>query len=133
MLIQEINENNFEFERLKGKKELDKKFDLVDDLLKHSSSIEAKRKYGKLMIRDPTSWAYSFLKDEQNERLKLYPFQDKLINDRHRLVFGAASNQIGKTWDADVKIIHHALHVNSATVLVVSRSEKQTINVLDSM
>ena len=133
MLIQEINENNFEFERLKGKKELDKKFDMVDDLMAHTSSIEAKRKFGKLMIRDPTCWAYTFLKDEENNRLKLYPFQDRLINDKNRFILCAASNQIGKTWDADVKILHHALHVNSATVLVVSRSEKQTINVLDSM
>ena len=83
---------------------------------------------------DPTIWAYKILKDKQNNPLKLRGYQDKIINDKARFIVVAAANQIGKTWSLGcVKAIHHAIHVDNASVLIVSRSEPQSIMILDEI
>lgn len=56
------------------------------------------------------------------------------MNDRHRFVQCSAANQIGKTWGAGIiKGAHHALHVNNASVMLISRSEDQAKGVLDEI
>ena len=82
-----MNEENFLEKRKTGELELQKKFDAWDKLGRHRhehEKLEFKRLTAKLW-RDPTIWAYAVLRDKQNKPLKLYPFQDKLINDRNRL------------------------------------------------
>jgi hypothetical protein len=83
--------------------------------------------------RDPTLWAYGVLTDKQNNPLKLRYYQDMLINDKNRFVFCAGSNQIGKTWSVCVKALHHALHVENASVIIVSKTESQATMVLDEI
>jgi len=127
--IQEINEVNYAEEVEEGQAELNKKFKLLDDLL--ATKAGDPERVAKMVARDPTLWAYAVLKDDQGNRLKFHPFQDRIINDKNRFVMVCASNQIGKTLDACVKALHHALYVNSACVLIVSKSERQATRVLD--
>ena len=100
---------------------------------KTHARLEGEGNIDWFQLYDPTIWAYKVLKDKQNNPLKLRGFQDKIINDKHRFVSTVAANQIGKTWTACVKAIHHAVHVNNASVLIVSRSEQQAIMILDEI
>lgn len=134
MLIDEIGEDNFESLRQAGELRVKEKLDnfqrQVD--IATQGSREMKKIDWKLLY-DPTIWAYKVLKDKEGNPLRLKGFQDNLINDKHRFIVAACGNQLGKTWTACVKAIHHALHVDNASVLVISRSESQAINVLDEI
>ena len=100
-----------------------KKFKLWDDSKGRDLSL----------LFDPTIWAYAFLKGPDSNPLELYGFQDLLINDMSRFVSCAASNQVGKTLAMEVKALHHAIHINNASVLIISKSEQQATRVLDEM
>jgi len=134
MIIQEINEYNFLYERKKGEEDLNRKFELYDSIKNEKiSDIDTRKKLAEL-FKDPSIWAYATLKDKQNKPLKVYPFQDRLINDSHRFVHCTAANQTGKTWSMGcIKPLHHALHVPNASVMVISKSEPQAIMVLDEI
>ena len=142
-LIEEIDENNFEYKNKEGEKRVDfkiRKFERQVESSKISEKgkgmqnpVENKEHVDLYALLDPTIWAYKFLRDKQNKPLILRGFQDNIINDKHRFIVCAAANQIGKTWTACIKAIHHALHVNNASVIIVSRSEQQAINVLDEI
>lgn len=127
MLIHEITEENFEEENRIGIEFVTKK--LVD----WNESVMNNEQSWRKQLLDPTIWAYKFLKDKQNQPLKFHGFQDKIVNDKNRFVLTAASCQIGKTWAACVKALHHAIFVNNASVLIVSRSEQQAIMILDEI
>lgn len=101
-----------------------KKFEVWD-------KIDKKNNLQFSLLLDPTIWAYAYLKDKQNNPLKLRPYQDLVINDKNRFVLFVAANQIGKTWTLCVKGVHHAIHVPNSTVLIGSKSEPQAIRVLD--
>jgi len=135
-LIHEINETNYVEERAKGKVELDAKFEKWDRLGRISKDL-SKNEFKKLaaeLWRDPTIWAYANLKDDEGNPLRLYPFQDRLINDRSRFVHIHAANQIGKTWAAAVvKGLHHLLFTDNASVMIISSKEPQSIKILDEM
>ncbi len=126
MLIEELIEKNYKEKIEEGAKRVEIKLE------KFQRQVYNKEINWNLFL-DPTIWAYKFLKDKQGNPLTLRGFQDKLINDRHRLIVCAASNQIGKTVTMEVKAIHHAIHVDNASVLVISKSEKQSINILDEI
>ena len=127
----EINEINFKEENSSGIQYLDKAFRIIKDFSEMKSK-ESQRKFGKLM-ENPTLWAYAMLKDKEGKSLKLYPFQHRIINDKHRFVQVVAANQIGKTWTACIKALHHAFYVENASVLLISRSENQAMNILDEI
>src|SRR3990167_3510593 len=105
MLIQEINESNFLEERNRGAADVEAKFKRYDDLKARASSLSENDFKTELaeLFKDPTIWAYATLKDPQNNPLKLYPFQDRFINDPHRFTHCTAANQIGKTLGSEVK------------------------------
>ena len=132
MLIHEITEQNFEKELEKGELLIQKKFDKWDHLCKATIPMgEFKEKTAELM-KDPTIWSYATLQDKQNVKLRSYYFQDVVMNDRHRFVQCTAANQIGKTWGPGIiKSTHHAIHVNNASVMFISRSENQAKGILD--
>ncbi|HEC64115.1 MAG TPA: hypothetical protein ENI23_02340 [bacterium] len=134
MIIHEVTEKNFEEERKKGEAVVQKKFDAWDKLGKVNISIDEFKAKAAYLMRDPTIWAYATLKDKQNKQLESYYFQDKIMNDRHRFIHCTAANQIGKTWGAGIiKGAHHALHVNNASVMLISRSEGQAKGILDEI
>ena len=55
-----------------------------------------------LLLRDPTTFAYLCFRLD-GKRLKLYAYQDLILNDPHRFIYFRASNQIGKSMSLDVK------------------------------
>ena len=136
MIIDEINETNF-LEKIKqGEAQLQLKFDSWNRLgkLKHSMKQEEFKDKMAWLLRDPTLWAYGTLKDKEDKRLTVYPFQDKIMNDPHRFIHVHAANQIGKTWAAaDIKGLHHAIHVDNASVMAISSREDQAVGILDEM
>ncbi|MAG76372.1 MAG: hypothetical protein CL811_06380 [Colwelliaceae bacterium] len=134
MILDEITEENFEERRVDGQEELDKKFNAWDRLGKLDIKLAEFKAKAAWMMRDPSIWAYATLKDKENKPLRVYPFQDKLINDKNRFVHVHAANQVGKTWSAAViKGLHHAFHVNNASVMIISSKEDQAISILDEM
>ncbi len=136
MILDEINETNFLEKQKEGEKALQVKFENWNRLgrLKHSMKLDEFNKKAAYLLRDPTIWAYGTLKDKQANKLVVYPFQDKIMNDKNRFVHVHAANQIGKTWAAaDIKGLHHAIHVDNASVMIISSREDQAIGILDEM
>lgn len=143
MLIEQIDETNFLEKNEEGRKRVELKIKRFENQIKKATEDESKR--GRFtnpsnkdsvdwyQLYDPTIWAYKHLRDKQNNPLLLRGFQDSLINDKHRFVACVAANQIGKTWTACIKALHHATFVNNASVLILSRSEPQAIMILDEI
>lgn len=133
MLIHQVNEDNFLEERKKGEEEVQLKFDAFDSLrTKPLTDTQLKQEFAK-QFKDPTLWAYGTLFDKQDQRLKLWYYQDKFINDTHRFIHVTASNQVGKTFSICVKAAHHALFVPNASVMVISKTEQQANMILDEI
>lgn len=143
MLIEQINETNFFEKNEEGRKRVELKIRRFENQIAKASEDESKRgrftnpsnkdSVDWFQLYDPTIWAYKVLKDKQNKPLLLRGYQDNIINDKHQFIVVAAANQIGKTWTACIKAIHHAIHVNNASVLIISRSEQQAIMILDEI
>ncbi len=130
MIVEEITEENFMEKTEEQERDTNKKILAFQEKL-------AKDRVGAhvdwKLLYDPTVWAYHTLKDKQNRPIVLRGYQDKIINDKHRFIVVAAANQVGKTWAMCIKAIHHAIHVNNASVLIVSKSEQQSIMILDEI
>ncbi len=136
MIVQEVNEQNYQSERQKGELEIQEKFDKWDQLGLQKDILSKKEfltKLGKL-CEDPTIWAYGTLNDKQNKKLECWYYQDKIMNDHNRFIHITAANQIGKTWSGGIiKGFHHALMVNNASVMLISRGEDQAKGILDEI
>jgi len=133
MLIHEVHEQNYIEERERGEIEVNKKFALFDALKKSTlTDIQLKRELAGL-FKDPTLWAYGTLYDKQNQRLKLFYYQDRIVNDNHRFIHVTSANQVGKTFCICVKAAHHAIFVPNASVMVISKSEQQAVMILDEI
>jgi hypothetical protein len=80
------------------------------------------------LLNDYTIYAYAFLKDprDSGKPLKLYTYQDIIINDKHKRVLFAAANQIGKSISLCVKAIIFALENIGSTTLMTSLTETQS-------
>ena len=130
-IISKILEENWK-ERDKLELETEEKFKLWDSI---KDTYNGRNPEHRKLMFDPTIWAYAFLRSpiDMNEPMKLYGFQDKFVNDRNRFVSCCAANQMGKTVGIQVKGLHHALMVNNATVLIISKTEQQATRVLDEM
>ncbi len=125
-IIEEITEDNYKEKLEEGDKRVDEKLRVW--------KAQDPTYPNLYMLLDPTVWAYHILRDKEGKPLKLRGFQDKVINDKHRHISCVAANQIGKTWSMGViKGIHHAIHVDNASVLIISRSEQQAVGILDEI
>lgn len=56
------------------------------------------------LLEDPTIYAYAFLKWD-NKPLKLFYYQDVMINDKHKRINFESSNQIGKEQPYTAKVL----------------------------
>lgn len=81
--------------------------------------------YALKLLKDPTIYAYAFFKDKDGNSLKLYPYQDLVVNDTNKRVIFAAANQIGKSWAICVKALHYALTNPGKTVVITSKTLDQ--------
>lgn len=84
----------------------DSKFEFVD-------KVNKKKKSTKLDLRtiwnDKTMFAYQYLRLD-GKRLKLYDYQDLILNDSYRFKYFEASNQIGKSLSLDVDAVFEFCH-----------------------
>ena len=154
MIIEEITEDNYLIKIEEGNKAIEEKIKKLENQVKEIQELfdetdTQEKRLNKIkrlnipqyaipqldwkLFLDPTIWSYKLLKDKQNAQFKFRGFQDKIINDKHPLIVAVAANQIGKTWTACIKAIHHAYFVPNASVLIVSRSEPQAIYILDEI
>ncbi len=126
-IISKILEENWR-DRYKLEKETAKKFVLWDSL---KDSYNGRNPEHRKLMFDPTIWAYAFLKDKQGNPLRLYGFQDKILNDRNRFRSICAANQIGKSLACSaLDTLHHAIHVPNACAGIISKSDDQAKFVL---
>ncbi len=97
-----------------------------DDVLESGTEEEKSRVYQ--LLKDYTIYAYAFFKNPKNskEPLRLYAYQDLIINDQHKRIVFAAANQIGKSICLCIKALIFALNNPGTTTLMTSRTETQS-------
>lgn len=77
----------------------EKKFKLCEEYLAGKKELLPK------LLRDPTTFSYLFFKNNEGNRLKLYDYQDMILNDSYRFIYFRAANQIGKLLDDETPIL----------------------------
>lgn len=82
------------------------------------------------LLQDPTIYMYAFFKNDDGDPLKLYPYQDMIINDGNDRVVFAAANQIGKSITLCCKALHYALTNPGKTVMMTSKTLPQSKDLL---
>lgn len=103
---------------------------IANDKLNKGSPEEIKAIYKSL--NDPTIYAYAFFKNPRNSALplKLYPYQDLILNDTHKRIYFNAANQLGKSIGLCVKALHFAILNPGKTVLLTSKTLPQSKDLL---
>jgi len=102
---------------------------LLWDKVKSEDLINKDPKYVASLLKDPTIFLYAFFR-YAGQPLQLYPYQDLILNDDHKRILFAASNQIGKSIALCCKSIHYALTNPGKTVLMVSKTLPQAKDLL---
>src|SRR3990167_6155401 len=101
------------------------KFTAWDDIVQQNLMVEGTEEEKATIFRlltDPTIYAYAWFSNEQGHPLRLYSYQDVVINDPNRRVMFAAANQIGKTVALCVKAVHFMILNPGTTTIVVSKT-----------
>lgn len=96
--------------------------------VKHGAVRNFMAKQLRELLKDPTTFAYLFFRLD-GSRVKLYPYQDMIINDPHRYKIFRAANQIGKSLLLDIKAARNLLidHGKAHNEAIVSKSLPQSI------
>ena len=104
----------------------DAKFEWLDNVL--SKEVPTKSDY-KEILSDATKFAYFFLKNPNGGRLKLFPYQDIIINDTSDRIYFRAANQLGKSALFNVKAVFNLFvdHGHAHNEAIVSKSLPQSI------
>ncbi len=101
------------------------KFEFVDRIMSKDSR---KVKVGEMqrIYNDITMFCYAFFR-LNNEPLKLYPYQDMILNDNHRNKIFRAARQIGKSLALDVKAAYNLCipHGKNHNECIISNSLPQ--------
>jgi hypothetical protein len=107
------------------KRRYDAKFKAYDD-----ASTDEKK---VMMKDDPVLFSYGLFRNRKGERMKLYPFQDLILNDKSSFIALAVARQSGKSISAVIKAFHHIFYNDNATVLVISKTLKQSTELIDKL
>lgn len=124
--MQEIDWNKqFSREHL-SKEYYEEKFRLCE-LLKDSKHPDVE--LYKRLLTDVTTFACLFFQMD-GQPLRLYPYQDAIINDKHRFKIFRAANQIGKSLLFDIKAAYNLIMDNghAHNEAIVSKSLPQSIH-----
>lgn len=97
----------------------------VWDYIRKSSLVSEGNKEAISLLKDPTIYMYAFFSVEMKS-LKLYPYQDLLINDNHRYIIFTAANQVGKSGCLNTMAIYRFLREKNINIAVVSKSLPQS-------
>lgn len=108
------------------------KFEAWDKVLEEGylDGTEEQIAYTMQLLEDPTIYMYAFFKDKDMNPLKLYPYQDIIINDPWKRILFAAANQIGKSFTLCCKATHYALTHPGTTTLMISKTLPQSKDLL---
>lgn len=84
------------------------------------------------LLSDPTIYAYAFFKDPRKttEPFRMYPYQDRILNDPNKRIIFVAANQIGKSIALCLKASHFAITHPGKTVVMVSKTFPQSKDLL---
>lgn len=99
--------------------------------IRFDASDETTRK--KMMAKDPTLFAYAMFRNPDGTRMKLYPFQDLIINDKSKMIAVAISRQVGKSTVAIIRAFHAIFYNNNYTVLIISKTKDQSMELLTKL
>lgn len=119
MLINQIAEEQ--------KQRLEKKFKAFDHLLDNKKPALGYMKF------DPTLFAYFFFQNDRFERFKALPWQDLFLNSKSKRRLLCCSRQIGKSTSVAILALHQAYFKPGYTILVVSRTKEQAMEVVYRM
>lgn len=111
------------------------KFKLWDEITKNNIlevGTEEEKARAFLLLADPTIYFYAFFKNPQNpsKPMKLYSYQDVILNDTHRFILFCAANQIGKSISLCMKAMKFVFDNPGKTVLMVSKTLPQSKDLL---
>ena len=109
------------------KKNLEKKFESFDRFRATKKEIVGYIK------NDPTLFAYFFFKDNKGNKFKALPWQDKFLNSKSKRRLLCCSRQIGKSTITGILAIYKAYFNPGFTILVVSRTKDQAMEVVYRM
>jgi hypothetical protein len=100
------------------------KFEKVDNWL--ASDRKDELAYGSMLL-DPTTFSYLHFRVD-GKPLKLYAYQDMILNDMHRFKYFEAANQIGKSLALDAQAARNLIwdHGHSHNEAIVSKSLPQS-------
>ncbi len=104
------------------------KFKLWDKIIAENylEGTKEQQDYAYSLLNNTTIWAYAFLKvPGTDDNLKLRPYQDVILNDKHDRVLSLMSNQNGKSYALCVKALQFALLNPGKTVLMCSKTMVQ--------
>jgi hypothetical protein len=94
------------------------KFKKWDDYISEGGTSE----YMLELLSDPSIYIYAFFRDPYGNPLKVYSYQDILLNVHHPRTLIPASNQVGKSFYLCLKHIMFGLRNPGTTSLILSRS-----------
>jgi hypothetical protein len=86
------------------------------------SEDEEDQAYVYGLLDDPTIYAYAFFRNVDGNPIKMYPYQDVVLNDPHKRILVPSSNQAGKSFSLCIKALTFAIKNPGSTTLLVSKS-----------
>ena len=97
--------------------------------------IEEKKPALVYLKSDPTLFSYFMFKNPINpkEPLKPYPFQDMILNDKHKRVILVIARQTGKSMTAALDALSTAFWNPNSLVLVISATKDQAKELIHRM
>jgi hypothetical protein len=104
--------------------------DAYDAKFKFADAVKAMKnphpKYLARIFKDPTLFSYYLLKHNA-QPVKLYIYQDAMLNDPHRFIIFRSARQVGKSWALDVKAVHNFCidHGRQHNECIISKSLPQ--------
>jgi len=86
----------------------------------------------KMASEDISVFAYLFLRDKTGDRLRLYPYQAMVLNDKHNKIVVQCSNQIGKSFGLCVYAIFKGVQNlgKNFRIVLISKTQEQSKDLL---
>ena len=95
-------------------------FDNADDIHKGLGALK----------EDPALFAFYSFKDLKGDPFRPFSYQDMILNDPAKKVLLCIARQSGKSITAAIKALHYIFFNDNATVVVVSRTKDQSLELI---
>lgn len=87
----------------------------------------------RLMREDASLFAYALFRNPNLTKLRLFDYQDLIINDKSKYISVAISRQSGKSTLAIIRALHHIFYHDNSTVLLVSKTKDQSMELITKL